>query len=71
MPFSWTALPAATGYYLTVGTTVGGFDVTNSGTLPASQTSYDAGALPGGVTLHARIYTELNGDFRRYSESPS
>jgi hypothetical protein len=58
--FSWGINASAQGYYLTVGTTSGGYDVVNSGVLPATQSSYIATGLPAG-TLYARLYTELNG----------
>ncbi len=67
-PFTWNAAAAAQGYYVTVGTTVGGYDLVNSGTLASSQTSLDVGALPTGQTLHARVYTEENGTFQRYQD---
>ena len=68
--FAWTPAGAGTqGYYLTVGTTVGGYDVTNSGTLPVVTSDY-VPVLPKGaqVTLHARIYAKVGGTFRRYQD---
>lgn len=53
---------------MTVGTTVGGYDLVNSGSLPASQTSLDPGFLPSGKTLHARIYTEVNSNYQRFQD---
>ena len=58
--FIWATNPASQGYYFTVGTTAGGYDVVNSGVLPATQTSYTGSGLPAG-TLYARLYSELNG----------
>lgn len=52
-----------------MGTTVGGYNLVNSGTPSATQTSYNVGALPSGETLHARTYTEAaGGNYSRYSD---
>ncbi len=59
--FTWSTVPAAQAYYLYVGTTFGGYDLVNSGVLPASQSSFVVPALPTGQTLYARIWTEQNG----------
>jgi hypothetical protein len=68
-PFSWTQAPNAQGYYVTVGTTPGGFDLFNSGTLPSSASSLFLGpALPTGAPLYARVYTETGGAFLRYQD---
>jgi endoglucanase len=67
-PFAWTTVPGAQGYYLTVGTTLGGYDLLNSGVLPASQVSYEVPLLPTGETLYARIYAELGGSFTNYQD---
>jgi hypothetical protein len=57
-PFSWTRVPWATNYWLTVGTTEGGSDLLNTGPLPAGQTSFAAlPPLPPGVPLYARLLT--------------
>src|SRR5205807_1567945 len=66
--FAWSTVTAAQGYYLTVGTTTGGYDVINTGTLPASQGTYHGAALPAGQTLHARLYTKTNGNYSRYQD---
>jgi hypothetical protein len=58
--FSWPASPGAQNYFFTIGTTSGGYDVVNSGVLPASQMSYSATGLSTG-TLFARLYTVANG----------
>ena len=60
-PFSWTLVPAATYYYLAVGTTVGGYDLVASGLLPPSQSTYVAPALPRGRTLYGEVLTYING----------
>lgn len=67
---TWTPAGAGTqGYYLTVGTTVGGYDGTNSGTLSAMTSDYIPVPPKGSmVTLHARIYTKIGGNFRRYQD---
>ena len=61
--FSWGQVPGAVYYCLTVGTAQGAFDLLNTGVLPASQLSYTVGALPGGHTLWARIYTYVQGSW--------
>jgi hypothetical protein len=58
--FSWVTSATSQGYYFTVGTTLGAYDVVNSGVLPATQSSYTATGLPSG-TLYARLYTAVNG----------
>ena len=60
-PFSWTLIPAATYYYLAVGTTVGGYDLVASGLLPPTQSTYVAPALPQGRTLYGEVLTYING----------
>jgi 6-phosphogluconolactonase (cycloisomerase 2 family) len=67
-PFTWSADPAAQGYFLTVGTSQGNYDVVNSGPLSSSVTSYQVGALPAGETLYARIYTEIGGSYSNYED---
>src|SRR5581483_11974876 len=57
--FTWSTIPSAQGYYLTIGTTKGGFDLVDFHALPASQSSYSVPALPTGQTLYARLYTKL------------
>ena len=67
--FTWSTVAGAQGYYLTVGTTAGAHDVLASGELPASRSSYTPpAALPAGRTLHARIYTKLDGAYSRYND---
>ncbi|MDQ6617386.1 MAG: hypothetical protein M3083_22225, partial [Actinomycetota bacterium] len=60
-PFSWTAVPGASEYCLTVGTTHGADDLVNSGPLAPHQTTYQAPALPTGQPLWARIYSLVDG----------
>jgi endoglucanase len=67
-PFTWSTVPQAQGYQVTVGTTLGGQDVASSGTLPASTSSYSVGTLPAGQTLYARIRTEINGGWGNYQD---
>jgi uncharacterized repeat protein (TIGR01451 family) len=57
--FTWTASPQAQYYYLTVGTSGGGYDVVNSGNLPKTQTSFNATNLPAHTTLYARLWTYI------------
>ena len=55
-PFSWKAVKSATGYYLQVGTTVGGSDIFAVGELPGSVTTWPVdNLLPG--TYWARLFT--------------
>jgi Putative Ig domain len=65
-PFTWSALPQAQGYYLIVGTTLYGADLINSGVLPATQTTLNGPALPTNTTLHATLYTAINGTWASY-----
>src|SRR5206468_9328226 len=55
--FSWAGVPHTTYYQLTVGTSVGGSDVLNTGSLPGTQTSVGAYDLPVGRVLYARLWT--------------
>jgi hypothetical protein len=59
--FAWSGVGSAQDYVLTVGTTLGGYDVANSGTLAGSTSSYTASGLPAGRTLYARLYTLAGG----------
>lgn len=68
VPFSWTTVAGAGDYYLTVGSTVGGADLVNSGVLPANETSYAVPALPTGKTLWARVYTYIGGNWNRFTD---
>lgn len=66
-PFSWTRVPWAINYWLTIGTTVGGSDLLNTGPLPASQTSYaNLPQLPTGMTLYARLLTNDGSDWASF-----
>ena len=57
-PFTWSRVPWATNYWLTVGTTEGGSDLLNSGPLPPSQNGFaPMPALPPGLVLYARLLT--------------
>jgi len=54
--FNWTTAPAATGYALRLGTTVGGYDIRGTGTITG--TSITFAPLPtNGETIYARLYT--------------
>ena len=63
--FTWLGIPQAQAYILTVGTTVYGSDLVNSGILPPGQTSFSVPALPAGV-LYATLLTKVNGSFTRF-----
>jgi hypothetical protein len=57
-PFTWSRVPWATNYWLTVGTAPGGSDLLNTGALPPGQGSYGPiPPMPSGVTLYARLLT--------------
>jgi hypothetical protein len=57
-PFSWSKVPWAINYWLTVGTAEGGSDLLNTGPLPASQSDFSAlPPFPSGATLYARLLT--------------
>jgi hypothetical protein len=61
VPFTWTSVSGATGYYVYVGTTPSGLDVDNSGSLPISMTSRIPQGLIGGQTYYASLYTQVGG----------
>ncbi len=65
-PFTWAPSAGAQGYYLTVGTTLYGSNLVNSGVIPASQTSLQMPALPSGPTLYATLFTATNGAWTRF-----
>lgn len=65
-PFTWATSRGAQGYILVVGTSAYGTDLVNSGTLPASQSSYTVPSLPKGKVLHATLLTKVNGAFTRF-----
>nr|MDQ6938494.1 hypothetical protein [Actinomycetota bacterium] len=68
LPFTWSTIAGAQGYYVTVGTTAGGYDLVNSGALPASQSSLVVPVLPVGKTLYARVYTLINGSYNHFQD---
>ncbi|MDQ1357724.1 MAG: hypothetical protein QOG44_2097 [Acidimicrobiaceae bacterium] len=67
-PFTWSPVTSAGYYGITVGTTAGGYDLVNTGPLPASQTSLAVPALPAGRTLWARVYSYIAGSWAHYSD---
>ena len=71
LPFTWARAsdPTINGYYLRIGTTQGGSDLFNSGTLGATTTSYPvARGLPTGRVLWARLFSAVNGVFSRWQD---
>ena len=64
--FTWSTVPGAQAYYMAVGTTAVGYDLVNSGVLPASQSSFKVPTLPRGKALFATLLTEVNGTWARY-----
>jgi len=65
-PFTWSPIYPAQGYYLTVGTTLYGTNLVNSGILPPTQSNLDMPSLPAGQTLYATLYTEIDGTWTNY-----
>jgi uncharacterized protein YkwD len=65
-PFTWSPVASAGYYAVTVGTAVGGYDLLNSGMLPATQTSLAVPALPAGKVLWARVYSYIAGSWTHY-----
>ena len=63
-PFSWTAAPGATTYYLMVGAGPGTGDIFGA-FVPSSQTTYTTPPLPSGRIFWARIWTSM-GSFGWY-----
>jgi hypothetical protein len=57
--FSWSSVTTGATYRLLIGTTAGGSDVADSGTISAS--SYRVFFLPPGRTLFARVISSFNG----------
>jgi serine protease len=65
-PFTWSTIPEAQRYILTVGTTLYGADLVNSGVLPPNQSNLAVPVLPAGATLFATLYAEVNGSWTSY-----
>ena len=61
--FTWTDIPAGYGYQLWIGTKPGDGSLLKSGILPATTSFYKVPPLPTGVTLWARLYTEVSGGY--------
>jgi PKD repeat protein len=68
IPFSWTDIPAGQGYQLWIGTSLGDGSLLKSGLLSATRSAYQAPALPTGVRLWARLYTEVAGEWDNYQD---
>lgn len=67
-PFTWSPVASSAYYAVTIGSTMGGYDVANSGLLPGSQTSYTVPALPTGKHLYARVYSYIAGNWNHFSD---
>jgi PKD repeat protein len=67
-PFRWTDIPAGQGYQLWIGTSPGDGSLLKSGLLSATKWSYQVPALPTGVRLWARLYTEVAGNWDNYRD---
>jgi hypothetical protein len=63
---TWNQVSGAAGYRLQLGTTRGAADVLATDDVVSLEQR--TGALPGGVTLHARLWTEVAGEWR-YTDS--
>jgi HrpA-like RNA helicase len=62
-PFKWTSVPGADDYRLTVGTTVGGHDLINSGPLGPDVGGCHVPGLFSGQQLHARVWASVNSEW--------
>jgi PKD repeat protein len=67
-PFSWADIPAGQGYQLWIGTSPGDGSLLKSGALSAGTSSYQMPALSVGVTLWARLYTQVAGNWGSYQD---
>ena len=68
LPFRWTDVPAGQGYQLWIGTSLGDGNLMKSGVLSATTSSSQVPALPTGVRLWARLYTEVAGNWDNYQD---
>ena len=69
-PFSWSDVPTGQGYQLWIGTSRGDGSLLKSGPLSASTSTFEVPALPTGVTLWARLYTEVAGQWGHWQDVP-
>jgi PKD repeat protein len=69
-PFSWADIPAGQGYQLWIGRSLGDGSLLKSGALSASTSTYQVPTLPTGVTLWARLYTEVAGNWDNFQDVP-
>jgi hypothetical protein len=69
-PFTWSDIQSGQGYQLWIGTRHGDGSLLESGLLSATSSSYEVPALPTGVTLWARLYTEVAGGWNNYQDIP-
>ncbi len=66
---TWSPVSNAAYYLMTIGTSLGAYDLVNSGVLSSTQTSYRVtAALPMGTTLWARIYSFIGGSWSHYQD---
>jgi hypothetical protein len=61
--FTWSTVAGAQNYYLTIGTTLYGTQLVNSGTLAPTQSSYPVPRLPPVTLLYATLLTKVNGSW--------
>jgi PKD repeat protein len=69
-PFSWADIPGGQGYQLWIGTSRGDGSLLKSGALSARRSTYQVPELPTGVTLWARLYTKVAGDWGNWQDVP-
>ncbi len=69
-PFSWSDISAGQGYQLWIGTTRGDGSLLKSGPLSATTSTYQVPELPTGVTLWARLYTQVAGSWGNWQDIP-
>jgi hypothetical protein len=65
--FTWNAVPNAQAYVLRIGTTPGAFDLL---AVMTTATSHTAPPLPAGQTLHATLWTIIDGVWRSAQSVP-
>ena len=69
-PFSWDDIPAGQGYQLWIGTSRGDGSLLKSGALSARTSTYRVPELPTGMTLWARLYTKVAGNWGNWQDTP-
>ncbi|MGH9124584.1 MAG: putative Ig domain-containing protein, partial [Acidimicrobiales bacterium] len=65
-PFTWSTIPQAQGYLVTVGSRLYAADLGDSGVLAPSTTSWPIPAVAAGRTVYAELLTEVDGTWTSY-----